>query len=200
MVLISRNAACIPHAFRVLGEDCIYGKYVKISPYCYILLASVRDVIEETYFRHFITDDEYLHYVMTIAAVHNGYYFDSRVRLAALDDPRIKMNIVTFLEVYGEELKVDPSNPPTVLTIDDIDDLEDSDDYLDYDCRGNDIRPFIPDETFENEVIEVVDLRQLPDEPTHDIDGFEVDLENDSTFDHLDNSILADIINFCNCE
>lgn len=193
MVLISRNSNLISANHRLLGEDCLNGRYVKLSPWCYIDLASVRDSVEEAYHvHHSITTDEYLHHVMTVSAVHNGYYFDSRVRLRSLEDPKIKMNIVTFLEVYGDELKVDPTDPPEFLTFDDLSDLSFDDDYLDYDCYGNDIRPYIPDETFENEVVEVVNLI---DEDDTDIDGFTLDLEADETFDVPDFSILADILN-----
>lgn len=193
MVLITRTTNLIPDFYRVLGEECLNGRYVQLSPWCYVNIASVRDAVEEAYHvKHSITTDEYLHYVMAISAVHNGYYFDSRVRLSSLEDPKIRMSIVTFLEVYGDELKVDPTNPPECLTFDDLSDLSADDDYLDYDCYGNDIRPYIPDETFENEVVEVVNLI---DEDDMDIDGFTLDLEADETLDAINFAILADILN-----
>lgn len=154
MVLISRNADAIPYSVRVLGEDAVQGMYVQTGSSTWVHIGSVRESIITHYCRQLITKGEYDHYITILAAVWEGFYFDSRFKLYAMGDPAIKMSITIFLEEYGDMF---PRHPDGKL-VEDLTVLEHYDEVLWERFDGQDAIEAIPDEHYRPEVSEFVDL------------------------------------------
>lgn len=154
MVLISRSQDAIPYAVRVLGENSLQGMYVQTGSSSWVHIGSVRESIITYYVRQLITKAEYDHYITILAAVYEGYYFDTRFKLYAMGDPAIRMNIVIFLEEYGD---VYPRHPDGAL-VEDLTVLHHYDDILWERFDGQTAFECIPDEHFRPDVSEIVDL------------------------------------------
>lgn len=150
MVLISQYADSIPYSVRVLGDEAVQGAYVQTGSSTWVDMRSIRDNIVTYYSRHLITRHEYEHYLNITCAVFYGYYFDSRFTMASMDDPKIRMNIIIFLETYGDIFVSNPAEAEGF--VDDLMALRD----LDEELWGR--LEEIPDEDFRPDVTEIVDL------------------------------------------
>lgn len=154
MVLISRNADAIPYTVRVLGENSLQGMYIQTGSSSWVHIGSVRESIISYYVRRMITKGEYDHYITILAAVYEGYYFDTRFKVCAMGDPAIRMNIIIFLEEYGD---VFPRHPDGAL-VEDLTVLHHYDEVLWERFDGKTAFECIPDENFRPDVSEIVDL------------------------------------------
>jgi hypothetical protein len=192
MVLISSSYEAIPAEHRLLGDHNLKGAYVRIRDNTYVHIGSVRDSVQRAYLRNQIHGDEFQHYAMICAAIYNGYYFDDRYHVAALDDPFVKMNVVTWLELYGDKFEM-TDETAWMLFEDDLVMLEAIDHELNIGLHGVDLMEMIPDEYYRPDVVEIVDLTAESDDSfDFDIDGLVLDIENDdwsiSTLGSITNS------------
>lgn len=181
MVLISSSYEAIPTEHRILGDHNLKGAYVRIRGNAYVHLGSVRDSVQRAYLRNQIHAEEFTHYAMVVAAVYNGYYFDDRFRIAAMDDPWVKMNVLTWLELYGDKFEM-TDDTAQMLFEDDLVMLEAIDHELNIGLHGMDLMELIPDEFYRPDVVEIVDLTNDDDDFDFDIDGFDLNLEDDDNF------------------
>lgn len=173
MVLISSSYEAIPAEHRLLGDHNLKGAYVRIREDTYVHLGSVRDSVQRAYLRNQIHGDEFQHYAMVVAAIYNGYYFDDRYRIAALDDPFVKMNVLTWLELYGDKFEM-TNETAQMLFEDDLVMLEALDHELNIGMHGVDLLEMIPDEFYRPDVVEIVDLT-MGDEDS--FDSFDLDID-----------------------
>lgn len=180
MVLISRSQDAIPYAVRVLGENSLQGMYVQTGSSSWVHIGSVRESIITYYVRQLITKAEYDHYITILAAVYEGYYFDTRFKLYAMGDPAIRMNIIIFLEEYGD---VYPRHPDGAL-VEDLTVLHHYDDILWERFDGQTAFECIPDENFRPDVSEIVDLTN---------DDVEDDVSDQAVTFYWDEISLSDI-------
>lgn len=160
MVLVSHSADAIPYSSRVLGEDAVQGAYVQTGVHTWVDIRSVRDSVITYHCRHLISEHEMDHYMNILCTVFYGYYFDNRFTIASMDDPRIRMSIITFLECYGD---IDNHHPEGGL-VDDLVALEALDDEL-WARLDN-----VQDEDYRPDVTEVVDLTYSDDEDAQNLD------------------------------
>lgn len=199
MVLISSAADAIPYSVRVLGDEALApGGFVRTGPSTYVHLGSVRETIIEAYLRHRITADEFNHYTMVLTAVYEGRYFDNRFCLSSVHDPRIRMNIVIWLEEHGD---LYPYDPDVAVRDEVLEHLEAYDEALWRGIDGEDMRDYIPDEDYVPEVVEVVDLTHLMESDSDDDDDdedlvFHINVEDLLREDDIDTiSLLSDLEN-----